>query len=371
MVKYIEKIIESVTGFSFDFVDKSGFALADEYIEELELSTIGKSHIPLFRGSFEQAKREAAEQTALLCLFMIPSINHPLRSEFEKSIFCSEKLCEFWNEKPLIALAMDATTPEGYSLVQKMNIGSLPTISLLVQTTRLADSINVGSRSPDKWAVILRAEGLFTDSWLKDRLEMTLNLLTVNEIFKNERQRNLSSDQQIREEQDIAYLKSLEADAAKKRERERREALEAEALNLKLEKERSLEEKKNNRIAIVSEIESRIPKVTDFQSGTKISVQLLNGNRYLREFSKDSVCSSIYDWAYCVHFEDLSFDNFDFERNQFRLRLPLAAMDETMETRDCTNSLPDSESITLLCAGIRGPTKLIVELSSADDGVNC
>lgn len=156
----------------------------------------------------------------------------------------------------------------------------------------------------------------------------------------------LSMTQQLRNEQDLAYQRSLEADSRKEMERAALERVrldqEAQERARTVELERRKEERKNH----INELLNRLAVNGTDAKDLKISIQLLDGRRVIRSFSQRDSMGVLYDFVFTEVGHDIGIS---YEDITLRTILP-------PQYFQCNPNQTISE------AGIGNKMKLIVEL---------
>ncbi|KAG1153707.1 hypothetical protein G6F36_014545 [Rhizopus arrhizus] len=160
-------------------------------------------------------------------------------------------------------------------------------VSFGLKATRYPFSALIGFKDR-KMTVIERLEGYHDAEEMKARLDSVIQKLgetTISTGEENERE----NERRLREEQDMAYLKSLRADQEKarkiKKEREEEE---------KRKREREEEEEKRERYVLY--LFSQFPKEPKEGRLTRLNFRLPNGERMVRSFDEEDSLDTLYQF---------------------------------------------------------------------------
>lgn len=192
-----------------------------------------------------------------------------------------------------------------------------------------------------------RIDGFCGASFLQTQTAEVLTALSQHREAMMERQQEMSTLQSLRAEQDLAYQRSLEADARKAQERAQVEAEEREmALRERQETER-MQAMRKKRISLLEELRTQLGDEYGGTDTIKLSIQLPDGQRHVRRFSPEDPIERLYNWAFTLVGEH----NLEVEPDSFVIRTPLPPTAfERLPVR------------TLSEAGISTQMKLIIEL---------
>lgn len=188
-------------------------------------------------------------------------------------------------------------TTEAFKLSWSLGATAYPFVALLM------------SHSSTRTSIILRQKGTCE----KDKmLEMLVRaneeqgaMLVALRAEEEERVRN----RQLREEQDAAYLASLEADQKREEEKEEARRLEEEESRRKqeeeeriraeqLEEERRVQEKAKERERIRAEKAKKLTEEPDNGPGvTAIAIKMPDGSRKHRKFHGSATVEQLYDYV--------------------------------------------------------------------------
>lgn len=175
--------------------------------------------------------------------------------------------------------------------------------------------------------------------------------LLIHEEAQRERTDERSAAQRIRDEQDAAYRRSLEADAKKEAERKRAEKLQEE----EQARERALAEqqdrRKRERQSLIARLQRDLPAECDASDAIRLSLQLLDGKRVIRKWAPANTVEQLYDWAFVL----IGAEDLEITRDNFTIRPMLPPMPFARSDR------------SLKEAGIQHQMKLIVVLNDVEE----
>lgn len=192
-----------------------------------------------------------------------------------------------------------------------------------------------------------RIDGFCGAALLKAQTVEILTALAQHRDAMSERQQEMSTLQRLRAEQDLAYQRSLEADARKAQEKAQIEAEEREAALRERQEAERVQIARAKRISLLEAVEAQLNDEYGGADAIKLSIQLPDGQRHVRRFSPDDPIERLYNWAFTLVGED----NLEVGPDSFVIRtlLPPTAFER----------LPKR---TLSEAGISTQMKLIIEL---------
>jgi FAS-associated factor 2 len=196
-----------------------------------------------------------------------------------------------------------------------------------------------------RFVPLKRISGFHSAPLLLSTTHDLLAAIVAHEDAAMERESEMTETQQLREEQDAAYLRSLEADRKKEKERVEAERVQREEEEqLQLEEER-LNRKQQERNALLKRMKQSLPEECSGGECIKLSLQLFDGQRVIRTFNPSDPLSTLYDWAFTLVGHDFEISLSDIS---IRTMLPPVHFENS--------KIPLSES------EIRSQMKLIVEL---------
>ncbi|KAI8888945.1 hypothetical protein K501DRAFT_291374 [Backusella circina FSU 941] len=148
-----------------------------------------------------------------------------------------------------------------------------------------------------KMTVVERMEGFSNpEEWISQLSIAIERNGSVIHRLNNERERR-DVERRLKEEQDMAYLKSLEADKEKARKLEQEEkaiALEKEKL---LQKERQVQIQQEKRAQYIQYLYDHLPKEPTKGECVTLCFKLADGDKIVRRFGQDDSLKTIYDFV--------------------------------------------------------------------------
>ncbi|KAK2568233.1 FAS-associated factor 2-B [Acropora cervicornis] len=268
----------------------------------------GAIHPTFYQGSYSQALNDAKRELRFLLIYLHSS-EHQDTEEFCRSTMTNEGFKEYVNGNMLF-WAANVKSSEGYRVSRAVREATYPFLALIC----LRDN---------RMTVVGRMEGILT---VDDYISRLARLIADNEALlvaaRVDRQERTQA-QQLREEQDEAYLESVRADQEKatildlvtvedwgeeeeifaegerkKREEEDKKRQEEEA------RRRKEEAKRNREHSIAQDRVDRKCRVPDEPDATnadsiRVLIKLSNGKRLERRFLKSHQLQALYDFVFC------------------------------------------------------------------------
>ncbi len=280
----------------------------------------GRIYFPFYEGSFEDVKKEyigRRDESTLLVIYFHADYKTQSQDNV-KGILCNKAVAEHFDQPNVITWMAEVSMNSNYAkLASRLGYnGSFPAFCFF-------------GNVKDRLKLIKSVSGEISADRLVNEL---INLLSAKyeNIFKSE-------DQLIREDQDAAYRRSLEADRkklAEKKAKEEQQTIEQERLK-RLEEERI--ERARTKEVKLAEIKASLPDEPSSTSSSivTVSVQLVGGPRATRKFSPSNKISAIYSFT-AVQFNILP------EEFTLRIPLPLHTLDRqdlTLEEADITSNI--------------------------------
>ncbi|PJF18959.1 hypothetical protein PSACC_01236 [Paramicrosporidium saccamoebae] len=151
-----------------------------------------------------------------------------------------------------------------------------------------------------RFVPLKRISGFHSAPLLLSTTHDLLAAIASHEDAAIERESEVTGAQQLREEQDAAYLRSLEADRKKEMERAEAERIQREEeKSLQLEEEK-LNKKQQERNALLEKMKQALPEECIGGDCIKLSLQLFDGQRVIRNFNPSDPLSALYNWAFTL-----------------------------------------------------------------------
>lgn len=160
--------------------------------------------------------------------------------------------------------------------------------------------------------VLRKLEGFAHGEFLMDQIDEMLDILVGHRLLTEQGRKRQSSSTGLRQEQDLAYLRSLEADAQKARERKAAEQAEREQKAKEEAERRTKEAIRERRLRELDLIRERLKSEYSGGDAVRLSLQLPNGQRFVRKFAPDDSMDLLYDWAFSLVGEDPNLEKTSF-----------------------------------------------------------
>ncbi|KAG9284715.1 hypothetical protein G9A89_002600 [Geosiphon pyriformis] len=257
----------------------------------------GTLHPDFFEGGYLQALEQAKSELRFL-MVILQTDEHDNTEKFNNETLTSQILISFLRENNVLVWAGNIKDAEAYTVNNKLEATTYPFAGIIVLQTPQS-----GTGVSGKMVLVDRIEGFSTPDTLIAHLTNQINLHDSGlQLIRNERTER-DSARQIREQQDYAYLASLQADQEK--ERKARETAEAQRLAeehaRKKEAEfKSLSEKKEiwRRWAL-----NQLPDepITSEKNIARLVFKLRNGERLIRNFRGNESVEAIYTFVDTYH----------------------------------------------------------------------
>ncbi|CAG8521636.1 13540_t:CDS:2 [Racocetra persica] len=288
--------------------------LTAQFIEKFE-QKYGRTHPDFFQGAYSQAL-ESAKNDLRFAMIILQADEHDNTKKFNRDTLTSELLISFLRENDVLVWAGNIKDPEAFQVNSILQATTYPFVAVIVLATPHGNN----GTSP-KMTVVDRIEGSLSPEVLIARLTILISRYGPGlQRFRNERAER-DSARQIREQQDNAYLASLQADQAK--ERKARELEEAK----KLASERARREAEERKLMLANKEKWRRWALTQLPNEpnqnetevTSLSFRLLNGERVVRRFRADDTMVYIFVDTYHMRNETSSSADIqppkDYEHN--------------------------------------------------------
>lgn len=246
----------------------------------------GAIHPTFYQGSYSQALNDAKRELRFLLIYLHSS-EHQDTEEFCRSTMTNEGFKEYVNGNMLF-WAANVKSSEGYRVSRAVREATYPFLALIC----LRDN---------RMTVVGRMEGILT---VDDYISRLARLIADNEALlvaaRVDRQERTQA-QQLREEQDEAYLESVRADQEKERKKREEEDKKRQEEETRRRKE---EAKRNREHSIAQDRVDRKFRVPDEPDATnadsiRVLIKLSNGKRLERRFLKSHPLQSLYDFVFC------------------------------------------------------------------------
>ncbi|CAG8695905.1 thioredoxin-like protein [Gigaspora rosea] len=270
--------------------------LTAQFIQKFE-EKYGNTHPEFFQGSYSQAL-DRAKNDLRFAMIILQADEHDNTKKFNRETLTSDLLISFLRENDFLVWAGNIKDPEAFQVNSILQATTYPFVAVIVLATPHGNT----GMSP-RMTVVDRIEGLLSPEILIARFTILINRYGSGlQRIRNERAER-DSARQIREQQDSAYLASLQADQEK--ERKARELAEAK----KLASERAKREEEERMLLLANKEKWRRWALTQLPNEpnqnetnvTSLSFRLLNGERVVRRFRADDTVEMIYIFVDTYH----------------------------------------------------------------------
>ncbi|CAG8445113.1 2055_t:CDS:2 [Scutellospora calospora] len=270
--------------------------LTAQFIQKFE-ENYGNTHPDFFQGSYSQAL-DRAKNDLRFTMIILQADEHDNTKKFNRDTLTSELLISFLRENDVLVWAGNIKDPEAFQVNNVLQATTYPFVAVIVLATPHG---NTGA-SP-RMTVVDRIEGSLSPELLIARFRIAINRYGPGlQRFRSERA-DRDAARQIREQQDSAYLASLQADQEK--ERKARELAEAK----RLASERAKKEAEERLLFLANKENWRRWALTQLPNEphqnetdvTKLSFRLLNGERVVRRFRADDTVEMVYIFVDTYH----------------------------------------------------------------------
>ncbi|RHZ89137.1 hypothetical protein Glove_18g112 [Diversispora epigaea] len=270
--------------------------LTTQFIQNFE-EKYGTVHPEFFHGSYSQAL-DTAKRDFRFFMVILESDEHDDNAKFNRETLTSVDLLTFLQEHEVLVWVGNVKDPEAFQVSDKWRVTTFPFVAIVALQNPPG---NMGT-SP-KMTLVDRIEGLSSPDYIIARLNVQINRYgPVLQRFRFERAER-DATRQIREQQDNAYLLSLQADQEK--ERKVREIAEKQ----RLEEEKARKKAEERRLYLENRENWRrwaLTKLPDEPSRNETNVAMLsfklsNGDRVVRRFRADDTVEMIYTFVDTYH----------------------------------------------------------------------
>ncbi|ELT92191.1 hypothetical protein CAPTEDRAFT_228273 [Capitella teleta] len=282
-----------------------------DFISEFE-DKYGPEHPPFHRGTYAEALNAAKRDLNFLMVYLHGD-DHQDTPEFCRDTLTRADIKEFFSNQ-IVFWACSVNKPEGYRVSQALREVTYPFLALICLRQ-------------NRMTVIARFQGLMNPEELLEKVQRTIrdneSWLIAARADRDERNFN----NQLRQEQDEAFLESLRADQEKERKKREEEELkekeEEEERNKLLEEEREKEKLQRRKEQLRDELPAE--PTSDDPNVIKILLKLPSGIRLERRFLKTHSLQHLHNYV-LVH--EAAPDDFQIVTNFPRRVLPTHPTDD-------------------------------------------
>ncbi|XP_058056947.1 FAS-associated factor 2 [Anopheles bellator] len=243
-------------------------------------------HPVFYQGTYSQALNDAKNELRFLLVYLHSEATGEATA-FCRGALADPEVTEFVNRRMLF-WACDMASHEGKRVAATLSVRTHPTLLI------------IGMRA-SKMIIMGRLEGDCSAEELIRRMD---TVVADNEVWLNQaRQDRLERDltQTLRQQQDEAYERSLQADQEKQR-RKQLEQEEARRIQEAIEAERQAEQQRKEDIERLKlELADQVPSEPEAAAQDTISIvfKLPSGLRLERRFHNTDTMTDIYNFIFC------------------------------------------------------------------------
>ncbi|ANB12137.1 Ubx3p [Sugiyamaella lignohabitans] len=292
-------------------------------IDNNEDSSVSGSILPFFLGGYTEALEKAKTDLKYLVV-VLQSEEHDLTADFNRNVLLSPQVIDLLKREDIIFWAGNVKESEAYQVASGLEVTKFPFCALIAPSPRTPTS------SVLVMTVLCKLQGATMDSnefvsEIEERMEAHSPKILALVLDKQER----DTSRRLREEQDSAYERSLQADrerlrkqeeerkkADEERERQEREAREAQEKEDLLQRNQTQwrqwrAQQLRKKLDLVSPSSgANTPSLSSSPSSTtnaavagarpaRISLRLLSGERVVQLFSPTDTLEDLYAFVEC------------------------------------------------------------------------
>lgn len=268
----------------------------------------GTNHADFYQGSYAQAVNEAKRDLKFLVVYLHQNDNKDCHS-FASETMTNQDLVEYLNNTVLF-WSCSKNLPEGHKVYTALKAKRCPFIGVIVCKN-------------SRMTLVSRIEGPIPAGELMLQLSNLYNEHEHDLVSARHDREVRSQNQLIRQQQDEAYLESLQKDREKQRKKQEEERLKREAEELELKrKEEELQRERdtaNRRVTLRKQLEEQPQPDASNPLAIKLLIKLPSGRRYERIFLKTDPLSELYKFVFS---NEECPKNFEIETNFPRKVVP-------------------------------------------------
>lgn len=263
--------------------------------------TYGRCGLKFYEDGYAKAYDEAKKQLKFL-IVILQSDEHDLTAPFNRQVLTDPRVVEFLNRDDTIVWFGNVGNSEGFQIAESLKCTRYPFVLLIAPAPKAANSSVVVMKS------LVSVQGEEKDpmhfiSTLEEKIE---GFIPIRATLVHDRERR-EMERRLREEQNLAYQRSLETDRERARrvqeEQERRITEEREQKSREAEEKRraeTLEQKKTQwklwRLAHLGP--EFIPNSPEVRAA-RISIRAGEGSRLVRRFAGTDSIEDVYAYVEC------------------------------------------------------------------------
>lgn len=284
-------------------------------VEQFE-ETYGNTGLSLYKQGFSAAFEAARKDFKYLVVVLESETDAD--EQFNRQVLTDARVAEFLNNEETV-LWLGSTSGEGSAVAKSLRVQTFPTVVLIGAAPKSRTSFGVtmkvlayihGETDPAMLVQALREQ---TERHHPKRMALVLD--------RQERE----AERRLRDEQNAAYERSLQADREREKQRSEesarleKEALEAqfaaekaalEAEKAQQEKESLQELQKQWKLWRAGQLNSSTAEPSN-EKTARVAIRLLSGNRIIHNFASSQTLEDIYAYVECYDFlNDSSLEKF-------------------------------------------------------------
>lgn len=242
---------------------------------------------PFIRDTYSKAVGKAKSDIKFLMVYFHDE-TVPSAVKFCQDVLSSQEIKDTLAAKDMLIWGCSVQTPAGFTTHQKFSFGAAPVVAILapVSSNKLVIGGICGPLStPNDFLALVERVVINLDDQLR---------------AQRMKKHKINADRGIREEQERAYLKSLEEDKKKETERKAREELEkakSDKKSLKLRERQRKREEHEERKRRCKQNASQEPSGSD-DDVIKLRIVFLDGSKAARSFRSSDSVEVLHDYAY-------------------------------------------------------------------------
>lgn len=266
----------------------------------------GTNHPEFYNGSYSQALELAKRELRFLVVYIHKNDDNNCMKLANETL-TNQDLIGYFRDKNILFWACTRNLPEGRKAYKSVKANRCPSIAILVPKRY-------------KMTIVTKIEGLIPAAQLLSGLRRVVESEEPELIVSRAEKEQRNQNQQIRQQQDEAFLESLKMDREKaKKKQEAEEALRrAEELErIKQEEELANQNKKLERKAELRRMfaETMEPDASNPEA-IRLGFKLPSGTRVGRMFLKTNPISELYKFVFSNEECPLNFEMRSFHPNK-------------------------------------------------------
>lgn len=263
--------------------------------------TYGQCGLKFYEDGFAKAYDDAKKNLKFM-IIILQSDEHDFTAPFNRQVLTDPRVVEFLKRDDTIVWLGNVENSEGFQIAESLKCTTYPFVLLVAPFPKTPNSSTVVMKS------LISIQGEENDpmhfiSTIEEKIENHIPIRATLIHDKEERDLN----RRLREEQDEAYQRSLEAD----RERARKIQKEKERKEQEERDQKAREEENEKQAALLQQKEESwklwrlarlgpefIPNSPEVRAA-RVSIRTAEGTRLIRKFSGEATIEDIYAYVEC------------------------------------------------------------------------